>query len=1313
MNTDSVLPFLCELLAKSALITLAAALLARAWRGATAAQRHLMWLVALVTVMMLPLTRLVTPFWRIPLNAAKPALVVKAEPSVIPIDPVEMAAPMELPIAPPPTHASVDWRKILLGAWLGGAALLLGYRLSGSWHLHRLLRRSASVDDPRIRLLLSRVLSELQLHRRPEIRISEECRVPITWGSVRPVLLLPKAALQWSDTWVLAALRHEAAHIRRSDYLTRRFAQMACALYWPNPLVWLLARSLRVAQELAADDLVLRAGTPADEYASQLVEAAREITTHGFFVRQAVAMACPSTLEDRVRAIVDGRRDRRPLSRLATACGSLVIACLLGLSTAAQLRSDEQKPVAETKEAQATLFPETPLVEIEAKFVKINSPVAVSSDVQIGGPDPGTDKPTIFTEPQFQLIMRALNQKKDVEISSSPRITTHLTQRAEIESLIEMRTPTDWKKEGDIWTPTKFETKYLGEKLDSTPRLAADGAVELHVVSSRVEFLGFLDLDTGKTIPAPKALPDGYVQAPPVVPGHRSKGIYSERKKESTVILKPGETFQIADLPETADTKPFEKDRPRNRIVVFVSARLFTPAPAKADATPAPGDTTVEVSVDKAGNLKLDGEHMTLEVLKARLQSLKASFPDGPSVVLDAPELPEKERTALFHEILSVNAQDAAFLERVYLDIENRRPSIEELHAFLDSSRPSAEKRRELIDKLTATSTDADFLRHIYLVITGQQPTPDEVRAFLDDPRPSAEKRKAVIDQLTIDRGASRATRTAPVAQEIQDQERGLKHSESQPQVIDGLQREQIVEALRALKIEDPTVTRNLPLLQDAMVERARLSGLGLDTDNPRVKALDAQIEAYGKMLLNQFAALQKVQGEKVRLENEKLEVLKNRLASTIAATKSELLTREWKIPANLIPMKPDGSGPENARDWLISRGVVFEGAAAASVPQPLRLVVRNTQAQLDLVDRLVSAVQSETHPAASPTGGGGAHAAAAAGSPALTKAEKIIIPKIEMREATLGEAVEFLRKKAVEFDPDKTGIKISVKPGLEANDMRITLSLTNIPLIEAAKYITGLAEVGLTVTPDALVIQPLNGGAPRAGGTPQPISVLDAAPPPPPGVGAVSAPAKTAAPAESPALKKAGEIIIPKVEFRDATLDEAVDFLRVKARELDPDKTGLNIVLKPGAGADVHLTISLTNIPLIEALHYVAELAGLQMRAEKDAIVLGPVNSASTTPPKEGLASAPANPPPATTVGPAAVSKSDPADLFVDAYLMVHKSEKLEETGNIAEAIRQMELANRKLGEVAKLDPTWQPNIMAYRQKRVREALDRLHRKL
>jgi len=78
----------------------------------------------------------------------------------------------------------------------------------------------------------------------------------------------------------------------------------------------------------------------------------------------------------------------------------------------------------------------------------------------------------------------------------------------------------------------------------------------------------------------------------------------------------------------------------------------------------------------------------------------------------------------------------------------------------------------------------------------------------------------------------------------------------------------------------------------------------------------------------------------------------------------------------------------------------------------------------------------------------------------------------------------------------------------------------------------------------------------------------------------------------------KASKIIIPKVEFRDATVEEAVNWLRAKSRELDPEKKGVEIIL--GAGTEkikeARITLSLTDIPVNEFVKYIAEAANMEM---------------------------------------------------------------------------------------------------------------------
>lgn len=96
---------------------------------------------------------------------------------------------------------------------------------------------------------------------------------------------------------------------------------------------------------------------------------------------------------------------------------------------------------------------------------------------------------------------------------------------------------------------------------------------------------------------------------------------------------------------------------------------------------------------------------------------------------------------------------------------------------------------------------------------------------------------------------------------------------------------------------------------------------------------------------------------------------------------------------------------------------------------------------------------------------------------------------------------------------------------------------------------------------------------------------------------------------------RKLDEIIIPKIDFRDATVREALDFIKQRAASLDsveqdPAKKGLNIVLKlaPDAAESAsRITLSLTDVPLRAAIDYVARAANLKLKVEPYAVVVVP----------------------------------------------------------------------------------------------------------
>lgn len=96
---------------------------------------------------------------------------------------------------------------------------------------------------------------------------------------------------------------------------------------------------------------------------------------------------------------------------------------------------------------------------------------------------------------------------------------------------------------------------------------------------------------------------------------------------------------------------------------------------------------------------------------------------------------------------------------------------------------------------------------------------------------------------------------------------------------------------------------------------------------------------------------------------------------------------------------------------------------------------------------------------------------------------------------------------------------------------------------------------------------------------------------------------------------RKLGLIVIPQVEFRATTLETAVEFLRQESRRLDPNpepaQRGVNILIAGTAGR-MPVTLSLSRIPLLEALRYLAGQAGLKVKVEPYAVSLVPLSDPS-----------------------------------------------------------------------------------------------------
>lgn len=144
---------------------------------------------------------------------------------------------------------------------------------------------------------------------------------------------------------------HELAHIRRSDWLVQTLAQLAAAAYWFHPLAWFAAARIRLEADRACDDLVIDSGEAASGYAEHLVRTAREYRDSGLRPWNALAMATPSTLDQRIRYLLDAAVQRGIGKRGALAATISVALLAVGVASMEAVRAAEPiEPVIESAE---------------------------------------------------------------------------------------------------------------------------------------------------------------------------------------------------------------------------------------------------------------------------------------------------------------------------------------------------------------------------------------------------------------------------------------------------------------------------------------------------------------------------------------------------------------------------------------------------------------------------------------------------------------------------------------------------------------------------------------------------------------------------------------------------------------------------------------------------------------------------------------------------------------------------------------------------------------------------------------------------
>ena len=315
----------------------------------SAALRHCVLAAAICCAALVVPFSLAVPAWEVRLPAAAPRAVrtpTNTSGPTVPVASTQVArAPVVVtPVAP--ATVPFDWVPIAAMAWAAGFLLSAAALLVGIARLNRIAARASRVDEPRWVGIARAIAAGYGIEREVILLQTDAPALLATWGILRPRVLLPMQAREWSEERIHVVLCHELAHIRRHDWFVQIAAEGLRTLLWFNPLIWIACRRLRRESEQACDDAVLERGVAARAYAAHLLELARKFRLPESPWSSAMPMAHPSTLERRIAAMLNPRLDRQALSRRALAAiAVLLVAVTLPI---AALRGAQAVPAALT-----------------------------------------------------------------------------------------------------------------------------------------------------------------------------------------------------------------------------------------------------------------------------------------------------------------------------------------------------------------------------------------------------------------------------------------------------------------------------------------------------------------------------------------------------------------------------------------------------------------------------------------------------------------------------------------------------------------------------------------------------------------------------------------------------------------------------------------------------------------------------------------------------------------------------------------------------------------------------------------------------
>jgi TonB family protein len=274
---------------------------------------------------------------------------------------------------PAPSLSPTEIALILLGV---GMIVRLGWLATGFWRLARLRRHSQPL------------LPVSSWSVEADLRISDAVSSPVTFGFLRPAVLLPGNFPELDASAQEAILCHEILHVRRRDWLFTLAEELVRGVFWFHPAIWWLLGEIGLAREQVVDRQVVELTRSRDEYLDALLAIAGarprlDLAPAPLFLRK-------RHLKQRVASIMKEVRmsKTRSISSLAAGLGILALACWLvtatfPLAAAPQMVADGPGVTVDT--GGAVMHRTGIVYPVDARAKRVQGVVAVEATVDSSG----------------------------------------------------------------------------------------------------------------------------------------------------------------------------------------------------------------------------------------------------------------------------------------------------------------------------------------------------------------------------------------------------------------------------------------------------------------------------------------------------------------------------------------------------------------------------------------------------------------------------------------------------------------------------------------------------------------------------------------------------------------------------------------------------------------------------------------------------------------------------------------------------------------------------------------------------------------